>query len=252
MNLTGDAIVCAVFGHGENGAVVRVLTAEAGLQAGYIRGGRSRKLRPTLQPGNLIQIDLRSRVDDQLAAATVELLTSRAPLTLDALGAATLDWVTGLTAAVLAEGQVYPGVYEAMSGLLTVMDHSEDARPWAAAVARYELLLLERLGFGLDLSQCAATGSRDNLIFVSPKSARAVSRDAGMPYAGKLLPLPAFLRGEPGLADWPDIAAGLRTTGHFIERTLLAHRRGADLMSSRERLTQRVAKRAVTPYTPDP
>ncbi len=249
MILSAQAIVCAVIAHGENGAVVRFLTADTGLQAGYVRGGRSRKLRPTLQPGNLVQIELRSRVDDQLAAATVELLTSRAALTLDGLGAATLDWTTGLTAAVLAEGHIYPGVYEALSGLLSVMDHSDDPRPWTAAVARYELLLLERLGFGLDLSECAATGSRDDLIYVSPKSSKAVSQAAGTPYANKLLPLPAFLRGDPGPTDWPDIAAALLTTGHFIERSLLAHRRGADLLPTRHRFTQRVAKRVATPYT---
>ena len=251
MNLTTQAIVCAILGHGENGAVVRFLTEEAGLVAGYVRGGRSRRLRPMLQPGNLVQVELRSRLDDQLAAATIELLSSRAPLTLDALPAAGLDWVTSLTAAALAEGQIYPGIHAALSGLLTVMDHSDDPRLWAAAVARYELLLLERLGFGLDLSECAATGLRTDLVFVSPKSSKAVSRDAGLPYADRLLPLPAFLRGDAGPSDWLEIAAALLTTGHFVERRLLAHRRGEDLLRTRQRFTQRVAKRAGTPYSPE-
>lgn len=250
--MIGEAIVCAVFGHGEHGAVVRFLTSDSKLEAGYVRGGRSRKLRPILLSGNLVQVELRARVEEQLAAATVELLTSRAPLMLDGLAAAALDWVTGLTAAALAEGQAYPGLYDALAGLLEVMDHSDDAELWCTAVPRYELLLLERLGFGLDLTECAATGSRNELVYVSPKSSKAVSRVAGEPYATKLLPLPALLRGEAEGAGWSEIAAALRTTGHFVERDLLAHRRGADLMSVRERFVARVAKRAATPYSPVP
>lgn len=243
MQLFAEAIVCATLPHGEHGVIVRLLTDAHGLQAGYVRGGRSRRLRPVLQPGNLVQADLRSRVEEQLAAATVELIKSRAALTLDALAAAALDWATGLTAAALAEGQIYPGLHPALAGLLDAIDSSDDARPWVAGLARYELLLLERLGFGLDLTECAATGTRDDLAYISPKSSKAVSRAAGEPYSAKLLPFPAFLA-SGGASDWRDILDGLRTTGHFIARDLLAHRRGEELLQARERLTARVAKRA--------
>jgi len=241
MDLTVEAIVCAVLGHGENGAVVRLLTPADGLVAGYVRGGRSRRLRPALQPGNLVQAHLKSRVEDQLAAATVELTRSRAPLALERLSAAAVEWATSLAAATLPEGIPYPALHGALGGLLDVMDHADDPRLWMAALVRYELLLLRELGFGLDLSECAATGATDDLAFVSPKSSKAVSRTAGAPYAGRLLPLPAFLLGSGETPGWRDIADGLRTTGWFLERDVLNAGRRAEILPARERLAGRVA-----------
>ena len=243
MDLTAKALVCAVLAHGEAGAVVRFLTAEQGLVAGYVRGGRGRRMRPVLQAGNIVLAHLKSRVDTQLAAATVELVRSREALLDDRLATASLDWLTVLTAATLPEGTPYPQVHAALTGLLDVMDHSEDAAPWVAGVARYELLLLEKLGFGLDLTECAATGARDDLRYVSSKSSRAVSGTAGAPYADRLLPLPVFLK-DGGPANWPEIAAGLRTTGHFIERDLLGGDWRERALASRERLVARVTRRA--------
>lgn len=245
MNLTDEAIVCAVLGHGENGAVVRLLTPSNGLIAGYVRGGRSRKLRPILQPGNLVQATLRARVSEQMPAATLELIRSRAPLTLDRMGAAAIEWMTALTAATVPEGMAYEQVYAALSGLLEVMDHADDQRLWMAGLVRYELLLLEKLGFGLDLSECAATGVKDDLAFVSPKSSKAVSRAAGEPYAGRLLPLPAFLRGKGGTPSWDEIADGMKTTGHFLERDLMTGGWRSQMLSTRERLVSRVGGKLV-------
>ncbi|MDO9487155.1 MAG: DNA repair protein RecO [Sphingomonadaceae bacterium] len=243
MHLTDEAIVCAVLPHGEHGAVVRLLTRSAGLAAGYVRGGRSRKMRPILQAGNLVQAELRARVEAQLASATIELLHSRAGLALDRLAAPAVEWLCGLTAATLSEGSTYPQLYPALGGLLDVMEHSDEPRQWVAGLARYELLLLSQLGFGLDLSECAATGSTEDLIFVSPKSSKAVSRTAGQPYAQRLLPLPAFLRGAPGTPSWSDITAGLRTTGYFLERDVLNGGRRADLLAGRERLVSRIGQK---------
>ena len=242
MHLTEKAIVCAVLPHGEHGAVVRLLTQSAGLAAGYVRGGRSRKMRPILQPGNLVQVELRARVEAQLAGATVELLQSRAGLAIDRLTAPAVEWLCGLTATTLSEGSVYPQLYPALGGLLDVMEHSDDPRQWVAGLVRYELLLLSQLGFGLDLSECAATGSAEDLAYVSPKSSKAVSRGAGEPYASRLLPLPAFLRGEPGIASWAEISAGLRTTGYFLERDVLNGGKRADLLAGRERLVGRIGQ----------
>ncbi|MFC3711793.1 DNA repair protein RecO [Sphingoaurantiacus capsulatus] len=241
MDLTADAIVCAVLPHGEHGAVIRLFTSTSGLIAGYVRGGRSRRLRPVLLPGNLVQANLRARVEDQLAAATVELLRSRAPLAMDRLTAPGVEWLCGLTASTLPEGHAYAQLHAALAGLLEVMDHAEDVRLWAARLVRYELLLLSQLGFALDLSECAATGSRDDLVFVSPKSSKAVSRAAGQPYADRLLPLPAFLAGADAAPDWPDILAGFRTTGYFLERDLLNGGRRADILAARERLLARLS-----------
>ncbi len=240
MDLTDDAIVCAVLPHGEHGAVVRLFTPSAGLIAGYVRGGRSRRLRPILLPGNLVQAHLRARVEDQLAAATVELQKSRAALAMDRLTAPGVEWLCGLSAATLPEGHAYPQLHAALAGLLDLMDHADDARLWAARLVRYELLLLGQLGFALDLSECAATGQRDDLAFVSPKSSKAVSREAGQPYADRLLPLPAFLTGADTAPDWPDILAGFRTTGYFLERDLLNAGRRGDVLAARERLLARL------------
>lgn len=245
MNLTDEAIVCAVLPHGEHGAVVRLFTPSTGLMAAYVRGGRSRKMRPVLQPGNLVQANLRARVEDQMPSAAIELLRSRAPLAMDRLTAPGIEWLCSLTAATLPEGMAYPQLHSALAGLLDVMDHADDARLWAAGLVRYELLLLGQLGFGLDLSECAATGSRDDLVFVSPKSSKAVSRAAGQPYAARLLTLPAFLRGTGGTPTWEDIAEGFKTTGHFLERDLLNQGRRGEMLSARERLVNRIAQKLI-------
>lgn len=245
MNLTDEAIVCAVLPHGEHGAVVRLFTPSTGLVAAYVRGGRSRKMRPVLQPGNLVQASLRARVEEQLAAATIELLRSRAPLAMDRLAAPGIEWLCGLTAVTLPEGMAYPQLHSALAGLLDVMDHADDPRLWAAGLVRYELLLLQQLGFGLDLSECAATGSKDDLAYVSPKSSKAVSRGAGQPYAARLLPLPAFLRGTGGTPSWDDIADGLKTTGYFLERDLLNSGRRHEMLAARERLVNRIAQKLI-------
>ncbi|MBS0502854.1 MAG: recombination protein O N-terminal domain-containing protein [Proteobacteria bacterium] len=148
MIVTGPAIIVAVRSHGEHGAIVRALTPRDGLQAGYVRGGRSRRLRPVLVPGNLVEAEFRARVEEQLAAATVELAHSRAPLLSEPLPAAGIDWVTALVAAALPEGQPYPALYDGLSGVLDAIEHAPSARGWALALARFERLLLMALGFG--------------------------------------------------------------------------------------------------------
>jgi DNA repair protein RecO (recombination protein O) len=240
MRLETQAIVIAVRAHGEHGAVVRTLTPGDGVQPGYVRGGRSRRLRPVLLPGNLVQAQYRSRSDEQLAQLSVELATSRAPLLADALPAAAIDWATALTAAVLPEGQAYPRLYEALDGLLSAVEAAPAAKGWAAALVRYELLILSELGFGLDLSECAATGVRNDLAFVSPKSGRAVSASAAGEYRDRLLPLPPFLLAG-GAADWDEIFNGLRITGHFLARDVIGERQ-SDILASRERLVERLRR----------
>ncbi len=242
MHLAAPAIILAIRAHGESGAIVRALTADDGVQAGYVRGGRSRRLRPVLQPANLVLGEWRSRTDEQLAALTVELVHSRAALHAEPLAAAALEWTTALTATALPEGQAYPRLHAALSGVLDAIEAAPAAKGWAGSLARYELLLLAELGFGLDLARCTVTGTRDDLVFVSPKSGGAVSRAAAAGYEPRLLPLPAFLR-EGGTADWPDILAALTITGHFLERDILTDRR-SDTLAARERLIDRL-KRAV-------
>ena len=240
MRLETQAIVCAVRPHGEHGAIVRALTRPDGMLPGYVRGGRSRRLRPVLLPGNLVQAEYRARTDEQLAQLSVELAVSRGPLLAEPLAAAAIDWTTALTASALPEGQAYPKLYDALDGLLSAIEAAPSARGWAASLARYELLILSELGFGLDLGECAATGATDDLAFVSPKSGRAVSAGAAGAYRDRLLPLPAFLLGG-GPAEWPDVFAGLAITRHFLARDLLIDRQ-ADVMASRERLVDRLKR----------
>ena len=242
MHVEALAIVCAVRAHGEHGAIVRALTPDDGMLAGYVRGGRSRRLKPVLVPGNLMRADFRARTEEQLPALTIELSESRAGMLSEALPAAAIDWATALTAAALPEAQPYPHLYSALDGVLAAVTAAPAARGWAAALVRYELLMLTELGFGLDLSACVAGGTNDDLAYVSPKSGGAVSRSEGEPYSDKLLPLPAFLI-EGGAGEWDDILAGFRLTGHFLERDLL-HGRAADVLAARDRLVERL-KRAV-------
>jgi DNA repair protein RecO (recombination protein O) len=241
MRLVTSAILLAVRHHGEHGVIARVLTPDDGVQAGYVRGGRSRRLRPVLVPGNDLAVELRARTEEQLPHLSVELAHSRAHLLVEPLPAAALEWATATTAAALPEGQPYPAVHRSLAGLLGAMEAAPSARLWAEGLARYEALLLGELGFGLDLAECAVTGATSGLAFVSPRSGRAVSRDGAGGYQDRLLPLPAFLSSGSPAEGWPDIMAGLRLTGHFLARDLLIERQ-ADVLAARERLIERLRR----------
>mgnify|MGYP000424449079 CR=1 FL=1 len=240
MNIETPAIVCALRTHAEHGAIVRLMTPKDGLQAAYVRGARGRRMRPVLMPGNQVQARLRSRTEDQLAHAEIELAHSRAPLLSEPLPAAAIDWLTVLTATALPEGQPYPRLYDALDALLALIEAAPSALGWASQVVRYELLVLAELGFGLDLDSCAVTGSNDDLVAVSPRSGRAVSAAGAEPYAGKLLALPAFVR-EGGPASWTEIRDGLELSGHFLMRDVLTGR-SAGLAEARSRLVDRLLR----------
>ena len=240
MRIETEGIVCALRSHGEHGAIVRLMTPEQGLVAGYVRGARGRRLRPVLIAGNIVQAQLSSRTDAQLPQASIELIHSRAPLLSEPLPAAAIEWVTVLTATALPEGQPYPRLHQALGGLLDAVEAAPSANGWGAALVRYELLLLAELGFGLDLERCAVTGSSDDLVAVSPRSGRAVSAAEAEPYAGKLLAMPPFVR-EGGPATWEEIAQGLDLTGHFLVRDVLTDR-SRPLSEPRERLVERLRR----------
>ena len=240
MRFTTPAIVCALRNHGEHGAVVRLMTPEHGLQAAYVRGARGRRMRPVLIAGNVVEASLSARTDAQLPQAAVELVHSRGPLLAEPLPAAAIEWATVLTATALPEGQPYPRLYQALEGLLDAIEAAPSASGWGAALVRYELLLLAELGFGLDLDRCAVSGRNDDLVAVSPKSGRAVSAAEAEPYAGKLLPLPPFVR-IGGRASWEEIAQGLDLTGHFLARDLLTDR-SKPIGEARARLVERLRR----------
>jgi DNA repair protein RecO (recombination protein O) len=169
VQLDTQAIIVAVRPHGEHGAIVRALTPEDGLRPGYVRGGKSRRLRPVLVPGNLVQADYRARTEEQLPHLSVELIHSRAFLLSEPLASAGIDWATALTAAALPEGQPYPALFQGLDGVLTAIEAAPSARGWALALVRYELLLLGQLGFGLDEEEMAAI----------PRTIRAAMRVPG-------------------------------------------------------------------------
>ena len=150
MQIRARAIVVAVRAHGEHGAIVRALTAEHGLLAGYVRGGRSRRVRPILWVGNVVAADFRARNDVQMAALDVELIASRAPLLSEPLAAAAIEWVTALAAVALPEGHPYPRVHDALDGVLAAVEMAPSARGWVIALQRYEALILAELGYGND------------------------------------------------------------------------------------------------------
>jgi DNA repair protein RecO (recombination protein O) len=195
-------------------------------------------MRPVLVPGNQVEARLRSRTEEQLAHADIELSHSRAPLLSEPLPAAAIDWVTALTAVALPEGQPYPRLYDALDALLALIEAAPSALGWAGSLVRYELLVLAELGFGLDLENCAVSGNSNDLIAVSPRSGRAVSAAEAEPYSGKLLPLPKFVR-EGGSASWEDVRDGLDLSGHFLLRDVLTGR-SASLSEARSRLTERL------------
>jgi DNA repair protein RecO (recombination protein O) len=147
MQITASAIVCAVRPHGEAGAIVRAMTADHGLIAGYVQGARGRHLRPVLIPGNVIKGDWRARISGQLPALSAEPEHSRAHLLGEPLAVAAIDWVTALTAASLPEGYAYPQLHSALDGVLAAVELAPAARRWAGAVARYEEILLSELGY---------------------------------------------------------------------------------------------------------
>ena len=220
------------------------MTPDHGLQAAYVRGARGRRMRPVLLAGNEVEASLAARTETQLAQATVELVHSRGPLLSEPLPAAAIDWACALTATALPEGQPYPRLYDALGGLLGAVEAAPAASGWAAALVRYELLLLAELGFGLDLEKCAVSGEEHGLVAVSPRSGRAVGAEAAGPHKGKLLPLPRFVA-EGGEASWPDILDGLALSGHFLLRDIVTDR-SAPVADARARLVERLRRAAGT------
>lgn len=234
-----QGIVVGTKRHGETGVIVDVFTHSRGHWLGLVRGGRSRRMRPVLQPGNLVEAAWRARLQEHLGSYTIE------PIELKVAGYIDdpfkLAGLTTLTALVqlLPEREPHERLYDAMQ---TVLGALEDDDVWPALAVRWEMGLLDDLGFGLDLERCAATGSSENLIYVSPKSGRAVSAHAGLPYKDKLFRLPGFLRRAPkNEITSTDVLDGFALTGHFLLRHLFEPR-GLNVPEQRAWIIQRISR----------
>ena len=215
MEFEDDAFVLAARAHGETGAIVELLTARHGRYAAHVAGGASRRLKPFLQPGAAVGVRFRARVADQLGSATLEPV-GEGPSALfdDPLALHGLSAAAAVAAGALPDREPHAGAYLALEALIAALVHPDI---WPAVFVRFEAGLLQDLGFGLDLSRCAATGDTDDLIYVSPRTGRAVSRQAGEPYKDRLLALPPFLLSAQGGLAPGDVQAGLDLTGHFLE-----------------------------------
>ena len=215
MEFEDDAYVLSARAFGESGAIVELLTARHGKYAAHVAGGASRKIKPFLQAGARAIVNYRARVSDQLGSAAIEPV-GEGPSALfdDPLALAGLSAAAAVAAVALPEREPHPGAFyafEALTSALTLPDI------WPAVFVRFEAGLLQDLGFGLDLSKCAATGQLDDLIYVSPRTGRAVCREAGEPYKDKLLALPPFLLSSQAGLNPGDVKAGLDLTVHFLE-----------------------------------
>ncbi|WP_031231234.1 DNA repair protein RecO [Asticcacaulis sp. YBE204] len=216
MQFEDDAFVLSARPHGETGAVVNVLTREHGRIAAHIAGGASRRMKPYLQPASHVRIAYRARTSEQLGSATIEPLDEGASQVFDdPVALLGVQCACVMTRAVLPEREAFPGAYH---GFEALMNAFQVPAIWPYIYIRFEAGLLEAVGYGLDLTACAVTGERDDLVYVSPKSARAVSRNAGIPYADKLLALPQFLLSSQGGLSSDDLKKGFDLTGFFLER----------------------------------
>lgn len=222
MEWSDEGVILSVRPHGETGAVVEVFTRAHGRHLGLVHGGRSRKLRPVLQTGNHVDATWKARLSENLGHFTVKMRKGYAALVMEDAPALTALSSLADLARLLPERDPHPNLFEVTLFVLSFLDERE---MWPALLVRWELALLEELGFGLDLATCAATGATDNLIYVSPKSGRAVSEAAGAPYKDRLLALPPFLRGATERHVSPDdIVAGLTLTAHFLDARVLRPR----------------------------
>jgi DNA repair protein RecO (recombination protein O) len=235
-----EGLIIGIRKHGETSVILEAMTAEHGRHLGLVRGGRSRRMRPVLQPGNQASLTWRARLDEHLGLYAVEVTEPRAGrLMTSAAALHGLNHIASLLR-LLAERDPHLRLYEAAS---RIADYLADERIGPALLVRFELAVLAEFGFGLDLSRCAATGATEELVYVSPKTGRAVSRQAGAPYRDRLLRLPDFLRAESVAATPPpsDLSDGFELTGYFLARDVFAPR-GLALPDARRAYLAEVAK----------
>jgi len=248
MEWTEEGIVLTARRHGESSAIVSLLTREQGRHAGLVRGGFGRAQRGLLEPGNRVRAHWRARLAEHLGTLTCEAVDSTAAALLDdPLRLAALAAATAVAEAALPEREPHARVHDGLQALLDLLLGPATIAVWGQAQAGWERDLLADLGFGLDLTRCAVSGTTEDLAFVSPKTGRAVSRAAAQGWRDRLLPLPVFLARPASGASLPDIVAGLVLTGFFLERHGFAAGRDgavAAARAARQRLIERLDRAA--------
>lgn len=240
MDWQDEGTIIAVRPHGESAAIIEVFTLAHGRHAGVVRGGASRRMAAVLQPGSQVTVSWSARLSEHIGAFVVEPLRSRSGVMADRLALSGLNAICALLHVALPEREAHGNLWRATMALLDGLERDPD---WPVEYLRWELALLEELGFGLDLGRCAVTGSREGLAYVSPKTGRAVSVDGAGEWAARLLPLPAVLLGQ-GPAMGGELTSGLAVTGHFLAKGLEPVLSGRPLPIARERLLDLFAKNA--------
>ncbi len=238
MEWRDEGILLGLRRHGESSVIIEVLTSRQGRHAGLVRGGAGRTLGPVLQPGAQLSLEWNARLADHLGTFKVDLIRGRAAAIMaDRAALAALNAVSAMLVRLLPEREPNPAVFAATLALVDALVDALGAadQGWPARYAAWEMTLLDALGFGLDLGSCAATGACEELTYVSPRSGRAVSRAAGAPYAGRLLPLPQFLL-DGGAARMSEVCNALRLTGYFLESRVCPAFDLAELPGARFRL----------------
>lgn len=239
MQWQDEGIIIGVKRHGETSVIAELMTRERGRHLGLVRSGRSRAMQPVLQPGNRVEVVWRARLDEHLGEFRLEPVRLRAAKLMETATAVYGVQAMGALLRLLPERDPHPHLFEALDIILDALDNPADA---GELFVRFELAVLNDLGFGLDLSECAATGMREELVYVSPKSGRAVSREAGAPYADRMLALPAFLgEGAVAAADRDSLAAAFRLTAFFLHRHVYEPR-GLTEQAAREGFVQAALK----------
>lgn len=247
MEWQDEGIVLSASRFGEHDALLEVMTPHHGRARGYVKAGMSRRQKANLQVGNRLSVNWRARLETNLGRFTLELVHSPLGQMMgEGARISALSAITAVIASTMPERETHTGLFERLEAVITLLEEEGgDIILWGGALAKLELAILKELGYGLDLSQCAGTGASDNLIYVSPKTGRAVSAEAGAPYKGKLLPLPPFLTdGSLGDATSGDVLDALRTTGYFLDRNVwVVH--GTGQPPARDRFISTLARASV-------
>jgi DNA repair protein RecO (recombination protein O) len=238
MDWRDQGALLSVRPHGESAAIIEVFTENHGRHSGVVRGGASRRIAPLLQPGTQLDVSWRARLDDHIGTFTVEPIRARTAVMADRLALAGLNATCALLHFALPEREANFALYTRSIALFDALGQAPD---WTLGYLHWELQLLEELGYGLDLTACAVTGSREDLAFVSPKSGRAVGRNAAGIWADRLLPLPLCLLGQ-GAATLAEITQGLITTGHFLSHRLAPDLGNRPLPEARQRFIDLLAR----------